>query len=79
MQKSCICLLRWLLALHLCLGLAVAAETSATASASDLQNTAIEQLQQASSALDAVRQSLDDADASETLQTLAEKNTAIQA
>ena len=73
MQKNCIRLLRWLLALHLCLGLAIAAESPSASSAPDLQTAAVERIQQASNTLDAVRQSLDDAEAPETLQTLSEK------
>ncbi|RGE46017.1 mechanosensitive ion channel family protein [Comamonas testosteroni] len=72
MQNRCIRLLRWLLALHLCLGLAIAAEAPAS-SAADPQLAAVAQIQAASNALDAVRKSLDDADAAETLQNLSEK------
>ncbi|MEX8192575.1 DUF3772 domain-containing protein [Comamonas guangdongensis] len=70
MHHSCTRLLRWFLALQLCIGLAIAGETPA---ASDLQASSIDQIQQASDALDGVRKSLDDADASETLQTLSDK------
>ncbi|MBV8249739.1 MAG: DUF3772 domain-containing protein [Comamonas sp.] len=73
MHHSCTRLLRWFLALQLCIGLAIAGETPA---ASDLQASSIDQIQQASNALDGVRKSLDDADASETLQTLSD--TALQ-
>ena len=70
MHYRCNPLLRWLLALQLCIGLAVAAELPANG---DIQTTSIAQIQQASTALDKVRQSLDDADTSETLQALSEK------
>ena len=70
MHYRCNQLLRWLLALQLCMGLAVAAELPANG---DIQTTSIAQIQQASNTLDKVRQSLDDADTSETLQTLSEK------
>ena len=70
MHYCCNQLLRWLLALQLCMGLAVAAELPANG---DIQTTSIAQIQQASNTLDKVRQSLDDADTSETLQTLSEK------
>lgn len=71
MQKSCIRLLRWFLALHLCLGLglALAADTPAI----DPQTAAVNKIQQTSNALEAVRKSLEDADADETLQTLSEQ------
>lgn len=71
MQNSCIRMLRWLAALYLCLGIAIAAEPAA--SVMDAQATSLQQLEQASDALDAVRKSLDDADSSETLQALSEK------
>ncbi|MFN3734646.1 DUF3772 domain-containing protein [Comamonas testosteroni] len=70
MHYRCNRLLRWLLALQLCIGLAVAAELPANG---DIQTTSIAQIQQASNTLDKVRQSLDDADTSETLQALSEK------
>lgn len=70
MHYRCNRLLRWLLALQLCIGLAVAAELPANG---DVQTTSIAQIQQASNTLDKVRQSLDDADTSETLQALSEK------
>ena len=70
MHYRCNRLLRWLLALQLCIGLAVAAELPVNG---DIQTTSIAQIQQASNTLDKVRQSLDDADTSETLQALSEK------
>ncbi|GGH52844.1 hypothetical protein GCM10010975_07850 [Comamonas phosphati] len=70
MRISCIHFLRWLLALHLSIGLAFAADPSIPGDAqADLQG----QIQAASTSLDQVHQSLDDADAPETLQTLSEK------
>jgi small-conductance mechanosensitive channel len=70
MRICCTYLLRWLLALHLGIGLAFAADPSIPGDAqADLQN----QIQAASASLDQVHQSLDDADAPETLQTLSEK------
>lgn len=70
MQHPCIRLLRWLVALHLCLGLAIAAEP--VSSASDPQTASLQQLETASASLDALRKALDDTDSAETLQTLAE-------
>lgn len=67
-------LLRWLLALQLCLfawtGAAQAADSQVLAEA---QTAPQEQIQAAAAALDKVRQSLDDADAAETLQSLSER------
>lgn len=67
-------LLRWLLALQLCLfawtSPALAADALAPA---DAQTAAQEQIQTAVTALGKVRQSLDDADAAETLQALSDK------
>ena len=67
-------LLRWLLALQLCLfawtGVAQAADSQVLAEA---QTAPQEQIQAAAAALDKVRQSLDDADAAETLQSLSER------
>ncbi|MEG2048027.1 MAG: DUF3772 domain-containing protein [Comamonas sp.] len=67
-------LLRWLLALHLallgCVGLAHAADALVT---TEPQITPQAQLQAAANALDKVRQSLEDAEASDTLQTLADQ------
>ena len=71
MQHSCIRLLRWLAALSLCLGIAIAAEPPS--SVIDAQAASLQQLEQASSALEAVHKALDDADSSETLQALSEK------
>lgn len=71
MQNPCIQLLRWLVALHLCIGLAMAAEPLSTNS--DVQAASMQQIQQVSDALDAVRKSLDDTDSAETLQALSEK------
>lgn len=73
MQHPCIRLLRWfiaLLALHLCLGLAIAAETSP--SNTDPQTASLQQLEQAATSLDAMRKALDDTDSADTLQTLSE-------
>lgn len=67
-------LLRWLLALQLCLfawtSVAQAADSQVLAEA---QTAPQEQIQAAAAALDKVRQSLDDADAAETLQALSDK------
>ena len=71
MQNTCIRILRWLAVLSLSLGIALAAEPSA--SVVDAQTASLQQLEQASSALDAVHKALDDADSSETLQALSDK------
>ena len=70
MQHPCIRLLRWLIALHLCIGLAIAAETSP--STTDPQTASLQQLEQAATSLDAMRKALDDTDSADTLQTLSE-------
>lgn len=69
MRICCTHLLRWLLALHLGIGLAFAADPAIMG---DAQAGLQDQIQSASAALDQVHQSLDDADAPETLQTLSE-------
>lgn len=70
MQHPCIRLLRWLIALHLCIGLAIAAEISS--STTDPQTASLQQLEQAATSLDAMRKALDDTDSADTLQTLSE-------
>ncbi|WP_417283202.1 DUF3772 domain-containing protein [Comamonas sp.] len=64
-------LLRWFLALHLCIGMAFAAEPSLLA---DAQSEPSEKISSAVAAMEQIRKSLDDADAPETLQALSEKS-----
>ncbi|WP_370679910.1 DUF3772 domain-containing protein [Comamonas sp. GB3 AK4-5] len=71
MQSFCTHLLRWLVALHLCMGLAHAADPLILPdSGMDPQA----QLQSVASTLEKVHASLDDAEATDTLQTLVEQS-----
>ena len=66
-------LLRWLLALPLCLGLAWLAHAADTSVITDAQVDPTAKIEATANTLDQIRKALDDADAPDTLQSLSEK------
>ena len=66
-------LLRWLLALPLCLSLVLLAHAADTSVITDAQVDPTAKIEATAKTLDQIRQSLDDADAPDTLQSLSEK------